>query len=50
MKKRWNEPNLEVLELTKTMGGTDYKDFDADFVDSTEIPKDANGNPLIGKS
>ncbi|MEH7180533.1 paeninodin family lasso peptide [Neobacillus vireti] len=50
MKKVWQSPSLEVLDVNMTMGGTNYEDFDADFVEDTKIPKDDKGNPLIGKS
>lgn len=50
MKKDWQQPLLEELDVNMTMGGTIYNDFDSDFQDSTEIPKDSDGNPLIGKS
>lgn len=50
MKKEWKKPILEVLDVNMTMGGTNYNNFDADFVDDTTIPKDEKGNPLVGTS
>lgn len=50
MKKEWQKPVLEVLDVNMTMGGTDYSDFDANFVDNTKIPVNSKGQPLIGHS
>lgn len=50
MKKVWNAPKLEVLDVSKTMGGTDYSKFDGNFNDSQPIPVDPEGNPMIGAS
>jgi len=50
MKKTWSEPSLEVLDVSKTMGGTDYDRFDSDFGDSNQIPVNEAGQPLIGRT
>ena len=50
MRKVWQKPSLEVLDVNMTMGGTNYENFDSDFVEDTTIPKDEKGNPLIGQS
>lgn len=48
MKKQWNQPVLEILDVNKTMGGTNYDNFDSDYQDSTTIPVNGKGQPLIG--
>ncbi|MCM3161727.1 paeninodin family lasso peptide [Metabacillus litoralis] len=50
MKKTWSEPSLEVLDVSKTMGGTDYKNFDSDFSNTNPIPVNDQGQPLIGQT
>lgn len=50
MKKQWQKPKLEVLDASMTMGGLDYKEFDAGWNAGDPIPLDPNGNPLIGGS
>ncbi|TMW70535.1 paeninodin family lasso peptide [Alteribacter natronophilus] len=50
MKKRWSDPELDVLNVKMTAGGLNYSKFDSDFEDDTDIPTDENGNPLISRS
>lgn len=48
MRKEWMKPVLEVLDVTETMGGTNYNTFDSNFNAGHEIPVNSNGQPLIG--
>lgn len=50
MKKIWSKPSLEVLDVSKTMGGTDYEKFDSDYADDNTIPVNEAGMPLIGRT
>lgn len=50
MKRKWEEPTVDILDVGETMAGTVYNSFDGDFVSDQEIPTNENGLPLIGKS
>ncbi|MBM7540685.1 MULTISPECIES: paeninodin family lasso peptide [Amphibacillus] len=50
MRKAWTQPTLEVLDISMTLAGTNYVNFDGNFTDGSPIPTDDDGNPLIGES
>ncbi|MBA9025641.1 paeninodin family lasso peptide [Peribacillus huizhouensis] len=47
MRKEWQKPVLEVLDVNMTMASTSGKHFDGNFVAGSPIPVDENGNPVI---
>ena len=50
MKKEWKKPKLEELNVNMTLASPTTGKFDGNFVESTDIPTNENGVPLIGKS
>ncbi|MEH7493791.1 paeninodin family lasso peptide [Neobacillus niacini] len=50
MKKEWQKPTLEMLDVKMTMHSINGRVYDADWSQETEIPQDANGNHLDSKS
>lgn len=50
MKREWSKPQLEVLDINMTMGGTNYNSFDAGWNQGDPVPVNSEGMPLIGAS
>ncbi|MBM7651875.1 paeninodin family lasso peptide [Neobacillus cucumis] len=50
MKKEWQTPVLEVLDVNMTMAGTTGGNFDGNFVQGKPIPTDGKGHDLIHQS
>lgn len=50
MKKEWQKPVLEMLDVKMTMHNITGSKFDADWSNSETIPVDANGNHMDSKS
>ncbi|NRD76975.1 paeninodin family lasso peptide [Bacillus sp. BRMEA1] len=48
MKKEWQQPVLEVLDVNQTMAGTHYKSFDGNWAVGQPVPLNASNQPLIG--
>lgn len=50
MKKDWQKPVLEVLDINMTMAGVSGPNFDGNYHYGDPIPTDGKGNDLIHKS
>jgi hypothetical protein len=50
MRKNWQKPLLEVLDVKMTMANPTTGRFDGNFTEDNQIPTNENGTPLIGKS
>ncbi|WP_442594267.1 paeninodin family lasso peptide [Neobacillus sp. D3-1R] len=49
MKKQWQQPVLEVLDVKMTMHNVDGSKYDADWSNSTQIPTNSDGQHLDSK-
>jgi hypothetical protein len=50
MKKEWQKPVLEMLDVKMTMHSVDGSVYDADWSQTQHIPTDAQGNHLDSMS
>jgi hypothetical protein len=50
MKKEWQTPVLEMLDVKLTMHNVAGDKFDADWSNATTIPTDSQGNHMDAKS
>lgn len=50
MKKNWQKPELEMLDVRMTMHTVDGRVYDADWSNEEDIPVDENGDHLDSKS
>jgi hypothetical protein len=46
MRKEWQTPVLEVLDVKMTMHSTTGQNFDADYTHGTHVPTDGHGHDL----
>jgi hypothetical protein len=50
MKKEWQKPVLEVLDVNMTMAGVSGPNFDSNYAYGKTIPTDGQGHDLIHMS
>jgi hypothetical protein len=46
MRKEWQKPVLEVLDVNMTMASTTGLNFDGNYVAGHPVPQDAHGHDL----